>query len=55
MLLFFACACTRDIPFGEKKTPDLAGENRQELEKVLEHYRQNESDSLKHCRISSNH
>jgi len=47
LLLFFACACTRDIPFGVKKTLDLAGENRQELERVLEHYRQNDSDSLK--------
>ncbi|MEL7587117.1 MAG: hypothetical protein AAGU19_10430 [Prolixibacteraceae bacterium] len=47
VLLFLTYACSRDLPSGVKKALELAGENRKELEKVLERYRQDESDSLK--------
>lgn len=47
LLLFFTCACSRDLPSGVKKSLELAGENRQELEKVLAHYQKDTADSLK--------
>jgi len=48
LFLFLVCACTRNNPPGVKNALKLAGENRQELEKVLEHYSQNPKDSLKY-------
>lgn len=44
VILFFFCCCTKsDL----EKSLDLAGENRAELEKVLEHYKNDTEDSLK--------
>lgn len=45
-LLVLLCACSRSFsPLEEALV--LAGENRKELEKVLEHYAQNPADSVK--------
>jgi hypothetical protein len=41
-------ACSSRYPAGVENALRLAGENRVELEKVLEYYSQNESDSLKY-------
>lgn len=45
-LLVLLCTCSRSFsPLEEALV--LAGENRKELEKVLEHYAQNPADSVK--------
>ncbi|MDR3218939.1 MAG: hypothetical protein LBU22_08190 [Dysgonamonadaceae bacterium] len=44
MLIFFACSKTTRL----EQTLQFAGENRPELEKVLQHYRQDPADSLKY-------
>jgi|GEM_PF-6702737 len=40
-------ACTWNLSSKAERVLKMAGENRPQLEKVLAHYRQNESDSLK--------
>jgi hypothetical protein len=47
MFFFMVCSCKQDFSPDVRRTLRLAGENRQELEKVLEHYSQNKVDSLK--------
>jgi hypothetical protein len=47
VFIFLVCSCKQDFSPGVRRTLKLAGENRQELEKVLEHYQQNKFDSLK--------
>lgn len=45
LLLFFSCQSTEEKQL--EKVLTLSGKNRPELEKVLEHYKENEADSLK--------
>jgi len=46
--LFAWAGCSSPHPEGVEETLKMAGENRPELEKVLEHYRQRPEDSLKY-------
>jgi len=46
--LFVWAGCSSPHPKGVEETLKMAGENRPELEKVLEHYRQRPEDSLKY-------
>ncbi len=47
MSAFLDYSCRQNFSPSVDQSLGLAGENRQELEKVLKHYRQNDSDSLK--------
>lgn len=46
---FFLCSCVKELPYSEDvlSTLDMARANKKELISVLEHYSQNEKDSLK--------
>ena len=45
LVLLFSCQSSEEKQL--EKVLTLAGNNRPELEKVLEHYKENEADSLK--------
>lgn len=47
IFVFLFCSCKQDFSPGVRRILKLAGENRQELKKVLDHYQQNKADSLK--------